>query len=168
MTRVPPSGEQHELSYGDQQAVVVEVGAGLRTYTVGDRDVLDGYAMDEMCASGRGQVLLPWPNRIEDGRYTFDGRDHQLPLTEVAAGNAIHGLVRWSSWTVAERAEESVVLEHVLRPQPGYPFALELRIVYSLGAGGLTVRTTATNAGEAPCPFGSGMHPYFTLGTPTV
>ena len=58
MTRVPPSGEQHELSYGDQQAVVVEVGAGLRTYTVGDRDVLDGYAMDEMCASGR-RVWFP-------------------------------------------------------------------------------------------------------------
>jgi aldose 1-epimerase len=168
MTRVPPSGEQHELSYGDQQAVVVEVGAGLRTYTVGDRDVLDGYAADEMCASGRGQVLMPWPNRIEDGRYTFDGREHQLPLTEVDAGNAIHGLVRWASWTVAERAEERVVLEHLLHPQPGYPFALALRIEYSLADDGLTVRTTATNAGAGPCPFGSGMHPYFTLGTPTV
>ena len=168
MTRVPPSGEQHELSYGDQRAVVVEVGAGLRTYSVGDRDVLDGYAVDEMCTSGRGQVLLPWPNRIEDGRYTFDGREHQLPLTEVDAGNAIHGLVRWASWTVAERAEERVVLEHVLHPQPGYPFALALRIEYSLADDGLTVRTTATNAGAGPCPFGSGMHPYFTLGTPTV
>ncbi len=168
MTRVPPSGEQHELSHGDQRAVVVEVGAGLRTYAVGERDVLDGYAADEMCASGRGQVLLPWPNRIEDGRYTFDGREHQLPLTEVAAGNAIHGLVRWSSWTVAELAEERVVLEHTLHPQPGYPFTLALRVEYSLDADGLAVRTTATNAGEAPCPFGSGMHPYFTLGTPTV
>ena len=167
-TPVAPSGEQHELSHGEQRAVVVEVGAGLRTYTVDDRDVLDGYAVDEMCASGRGQVLMPWPNRIDDGRYTFDGREHQLALTEVAAGNAIHGLVRWSSWTVAERTQESVTLELVLHPQPGYPFALELRIEYSLGADGLTVRTTATNAGEAPCPFGSGMHPYFTLGTPTV
>jgi aldose 1-epimerase len=165
---VAPSGEQHELLYGDQRAVVVEVGAGLRTYSVGDRDVLDGYAVDEMCASGRGQVLLPWPNRIEDGRYTFDGHDHQLPLTEVAAGNAIHGLVRWGAWTVTEREPARVVLEHLLHPQPGYPFALELRIEYSLSDDGLTVRTTATNAGAGACPFGSGMHPYFTVGTPPV
>jgi len=165
---IAPSGEQVELTHGDRRAVVVEVGGGLRTYSVGGRDVLDGYAMDEMCASGRGQVLMPWPNRIEDGRYTFDGREHQLPLTEAAAGNAIHGLVRWSSWPVAERTEERVVLERLLHPQPGYPFALELRIEYRLDADGLTVRTTATNAGEAPCPFASGMHPYFTLGTPTV
>jgi len=165
---VAPSGEQHELSYGDQRAVVVEVGAGLRTYSVGDRDVLDGYAVDEMCASGRGQVLLPWPNRIEDGRYTFDGHDHQLPLTEVAAGNAIHGLVRWGAWTVTEREPARVVLEHLLHPQPGYPFALELRIEYSLSDAGLTVHTSATNAGDRDCPYGCGAHPYLTAGTGVV
>jgi aldose 1-epimerase len=121
-----------------------------------------------MCASGRGQVLMPWPNRIEDGSYEFDGRRHQLPLTEVEAGNAIHGLVRWASWSVADRAQERVVLEHVLHPQPGYPFALALRIEYSLSDDGLMVRTTATNVGAGPCPFGSGMHPYFTVGTPPV
>ena len=130
---VAPSGEQLELSFGERRAVVVEVGAGLRTYAIGGREVLDGYAADEMCASGRGQVLLPWPNRIEDGSYEFDGRRHQLPLTEVDAGNAIHGLVRWASWTVAEREPHRVVLEHLLHPQPGYPFALALRIEYSLG-----------------------------------
>ena len=165
---VAPSGEQLELSSGAQRAVVVEVGAGLRSYAVGDREVLDGYAADEMCSSGRGQVLMPWPNRIEDGSYEFDGRRHQLPLTEVEAGNAIHGLVRWATWTVAERERERVVLEHVLHPEPGYPFALALRIEYSLADDGLTVRTTAANAGAGPCPFGSGMHPYFTVGTPPV
>ena len=83
---VAPSGEQLELSFGEQRAVVVEVGAGLRAYAVGGREVLDGYPADEMCASGRGQVLMPWPNRIEDGSYEFDGRRHQLPLTEVERG----------------------------------------------------------------------------------
>jgi len=165
---VAPSGEQLELVYGARQAVVVEVGAGLRSYAVDGREVLDGYAADEICASGRGQVLMPWPNRIEDGSYEFEGRRHQLPLTEVEAENAIHGLVRWASWTVAERAQERVVLEHVLHPQPGYPFALALRIEYSLADDGLTVRTTATNVGAGACPFGSGVHPYFTVGAPPV
>ena len=165
---VAPSGEQLELSFGEQRAVVVEVGAGLRAYSIGDREVLDGYAADEQCTSGRGQVLMPWPNRIEDGSYVFDDREHQLPLTEVSAGNAIHGLVRWASWTVAEREPQRVVLEHLLYPQPGYSFALALRVEYTLAEGGLTVRTIATNAGATPCPFGSGMHPYFTVGTPTI
>ena len=165
---VAPSGEQIELVHGDRRAVVVEVGGGLRSYSNGGREVLDGYAVDEMCTSGRGQVLMPWPNRIEDGSYEFDGRRHQLSITEVEAANAIHGLVRWAPWRVTERASGSAVLEHVLHPQPGYPFALALRIEYSLGDAGLTVRTTATNVGATLCPFGSGMHPYFTLGAPTV
>src|SRR5262245_30595046 len=93
-SRAAPSGEQHELSLGEDRAVVVEVGAGLRTYARGGREVLDGYGVDEMSASGRGQILMPWPNRIENGSYEFGGRGHQLPLTEVAARNAIHGLVR--------------------------------------------------------------------------
>ncbi len=99
----PPSGEQFELVHADQKAVVVEVGGGLRTYSAGGRDILDGYALDVPCTSGRGQVLAPWPNRLEDGRYEFDGRRYQLPLNEPERRNAIHGLVRWAAWAVAER-----------------------------------------------------------------
>ena len=65
--------------------------------------MLDGYGAEEECTSGRGQVLIPWPNRIEDGTYEFDGERHQLPLTEPEHRNAIHGLVRGEPWTVAEQ-----------------------------------------------------------------
>ena len=57
-----------------------------------------------MRQSGRGQVLIPWPNRLEDGGYEFDGRRYQLPLTEPEQHNAIHGLVRSERWAVGERA----------------------------------------------------------------
>ncbi len=80
-----------------------------------------------MCASGRGQVLIPWPNRIADGRYEFGDMQHQLPLNEAERGNAIHGLVRWSAWTVTEHETSRVTMEHQLHPQPGYPFALALQ-----------------------------------------
>jgi aldose 1-epimerase len=164
----PPSGEQVEIAFGDQRAVVVEVGGGLRSFSVGDREVLDGYGLDEMCASGRGQVLMPWPNRVEDGSYEFDGCSHQLPLDEPANRNAIHGLVRWSDWRVAERGKERVVMEHVIRPQPGYPFTVALSIEYTLSDLGLSVRSTATNVGSVRCPFGAGAHPYLRLDAPTV
>jgi len=143
-----PSGEQIEIRAGDQRVVVVEVGAGLRSYTAGGRDVLDGYGEDEMATAGRGQVLMPWPNRLEDGAYEFGGSRHQLPLNEPDARNAIHGLVRWEAWTVGERDEDRVVLGHTLHPQPGYPFSLELRIEYALADEGLRVTSTSTNIGR--------------------
>ncbi|HEY7399023.1 MAG TPA: aldose 1-epimerase family protein [Gaiellaceae bacterium] len=163
-----PSGEQLELAFGDQRLVVVEVGGGLRSYSAGGREVLDGYAESELSPSGRGQLLIPWPNRLEDGCYDFDGRTHQLPLNELANRNAIHGLVRWSAWTVAERSPDRVALEHTLHPQPGYPFTLGLRVEYALTERGLSVRTTATNLGDEPCPYGHGAHPYLAVGVPTV
>jgi aldose 1-epimerase len=163
-----PSGEQIELSSGEQRVVVVEVGAGIRTYTVGGRDVLDGYGADEPANAGRGQVLIPWPNRLEDGAYDFAGQRHQLPLTEPEARNAIHGLVRWVPWSVRERDEDRVVLEYTLHPQPGYPFSLELSIEYALSGAGLRVTTTATNFGRDACPYGTGAHPYLKLGRETV
>ena len=163
-----PSGEQIEISRGDQRAVVVEVGGGLRAYSASGRELLDSYPADGEITSGRGQVLIPWPNRIEDGAYEFDGRQQQLPLDELVARNAIHGLVRWAGWRVGEREESRVVLEHDLHPQPGYPFALALAIEYTLSDEGLSVSTTATNTGPDPCPYGCGHHPYLMLGTPSV
>ena len=162
---ISPSGEQIEIAHGDQRAMIVEVGGGLRTYAAGGRELLDGYGVDEMSPSGRGQVLIPWPNRIQDGSYSFDGERHQLPINDVDEQDAIHGLVRWAAWTVGERERHRVVMEHVLHPRPGYPFSLALAIEYRLSDDGLRVQTTATNVGPRPCPFGSGAHPYLTLGT---
>jgi aldose 1-epimerase len=153
---IPPSGEQFELTFGAQRAVVVEVGGGLRAYG----DVLLGYGADEMCTSGRGQVLAPWPNRLAEGMYEFDGETYQLPLTEPKTRSAIHGLVRFASWHAVERSSARIVMEHLLHPQPGYPFTLRLRVEYELRDDGLAMRTTAENAGDRACPFGVGHHPY--------
>lgn len=165
---IAPSGEQITITAGDQQAAVVEVGGGIRSYSAGGRKLVDGYRADEMSSSGRGQVLIPWPNRLQDGSYEFDGRRHQLPLNEPERHNAIHGLVRWAGWTAAEREPHRAVMKHVLYPQPGYPFTLGISIEYALSDSGLKVRTTATNLGADPCPFGSGAHPYLTLGTESI
>jgi aldose 1-epimerase len=163
-----PSGEQIEIARGDQRAVVVEVGGGLRTYSAAGRELLDGYGIDEMSSSGRGQVLIPWPNRLEDGSYEFDGRRHQLAIDDVEEQDAIHGLVRWVAWTAGAREPHRVVMEHLVHPRPGYPFSLALAIEYRLSEEGLEVTTTASNVGRAACPFGGGAHPYLTLGTETV
>ena len=163
-----PSGEQVELVHGAHRAVVVEVGGGLREYTVDGAPVVDGYPDTEMCSGGRGQTLIPWPNRIAGGRYEFGGDQLQLPLTEPESGNAIHGLTRWANWSVVSRSGSSAVLGHVLHPQPGYPFTLDCRLEYALSDAGLTVHTVVTNTGDRPAPYGTGAHPYLTVGTDTV
>jgi aldose 1-epimerase len=163
-----PSGQQIEIRAGDHRVVVVEVGGGIRSYTAGGREVIDGYDEAEMATAGRGQVLIPWPNRLQDGAYEFAGRWHHLALTEPEAQNAIHGLVRWAAWSVGEREAHRVVMEHTLHPLPGYPFSLDLSIEYSLSDEGLRVASSATNVGSDACPYGSGAHPYLRVGAEPV
>ena len=112
-----PSGEQWQIEHGDLVAVVTEVGGGLRSLRLGDLDVVAGYEADEMASSGRGQVLVPWPNRLRDGRFEIDGTTHELPITERSTGNATHGLVRWGSFRPSERDDDRIVLrpEHRIR-----------------------------------------------------
>lgn len=160
----PPSGEQFEIVSGQHRAVLVEVGGGIREYHLGERAVLDGYPIHEMCSGGRGTPLVPWPNRLADGRYTFDGTSYQAALTEPKAHNAIHGLARWRSWTAREQADDRITLGIVLRPMTGYPFPIDVAIEYRVGPSGLTVTTSAKNLGDVPCPFGSGQHPYLAAG----
>ncbi|GAB3107872.1 aldose 1-epimerase family protein [Janibacter alkaliphilus] len=160
---VPPTGEQWTLRHGGAEAVVVECGGGLRSLTVGGHELVAGYPGDAMPSSGRGQLLVPWPNRIRDGRYPFAGQEHELPVTERATGTASHGLVRWESFTAAERDEDRVVLRHTIHPRPGYPHSIEVRVDWSLEATGLRCASTLTNTGAAPAPVGYGAHPYLAL-----
>ena len=163
-----PSGRQAELVAGRYAATVTEVGATLRTLTHGGTPLILGFGEDEMASGGRGQVLLPWPNRIEDGRYDFGGATHQLPLSEPARHNASHGLVRWLSWRLRRTGQATVSADVVLHAQPGYPFTLGLVVSYGLGDDGLRVRTRATNLGATPAPYGHGMHPYLVAASGDV
>jgi len=168
VTTQPPSGQQLLIRHGAQRATIVEVGGGPREYAVGDWHVLDGYPVDQMCDGGRGQPLLPWPNRLEDGDYTFAGQSLHLPVDERDVHNAIHGLTRWANWAADGVADDRVTMRLALYPRPGYPFTLALAVQYQLDATGLTVRTTARNDGPVPLPFGAGYHPYVSVGTERI
>jgi aldose 1-epimerase len=163
-----PSGQQLEISYGGQRAVVVTVGGGLRTYDVAGRPVLDGYAVDAMADGARGQWLVPWPNRVQDGAWTWQGKQQQLALTEPEQHNAIHGLVRWMPWHVLDHEANLVSVGCASYPQPGYPWPFDVTVTYTLDDGGLTVRTFVTNQGTTPAPVAAGCHPYLTVGTAIV
>ncbi|MGC5032897.1 aldose 1-epimerase family protein [Micromonospora sp. DT229] len=159
----PLSGAQWTISAAGHEAVIVEVGGGLRAYRQDGVEHLDGYGTDEVCPGSAGQVLAPWPNRIRDGDYTFDGQSLQLNITEPERGTAIHGLVNWSAWHLIEQRPDEVTIGFDLPPQPGYPWPLRLRTRWSVGPDGLRAEHEVTNIGGQSAPFGFSVHPYLQL-----
>ena len=147
---------------------MVEVGGGFRSVVLAGREVLDGYGADDMAGSGRGEVLMPWPNRLRDGSYTFEGRDYQVRSTSPSSATRSTGSSGGWPGSLVERAPDRVTMEHVLRASPGYPFTLRLRISYLVDDAGLTAHTTVTNVGSSSAPFGAGAHPWLRAATGTV
>lgn len=161
---MPPTGEQFEIRSGAARAVVTEVGAGLRAFSVDGRPYVETFDETERPPRGAGAVLVPWPNRTAGGRWTWDGTPQQLALSEPAAGNAIHGLLRHTPYRAGERAGDAVRLHAAVAAQPGWPVPLETSVRYAVDGGGLTVTHTVRNVGTAPVPFGVGAHPYLRAG----
>ncbi len=166
---VPLTGQQYQIGAGRYRATVTELGAGLRELTFGDQPVVTSYGPDELPPAAAGQLLAPWPNRIDGGRYTFGGGQLQLALTEPAHGNAIHGLTRWTAWTLIRHDQNGVRLRSTPHGYQGYPFCLEIDAEYRLEEDtGLHVAITARNQGSHAAPYGTGSHPYLTVGTASV
>ena len=163
-----PTGQQFTISDGDAVAVITQVGAGIRSFSIRGTEVLHGYPEAAECHSGRGQHLLPWPNRIRDGRYTWDGKNQQLSLSEPERHNAIHGLTRFASWDLVAHQGNRVTHAYRLFPQTGWSAILDLEITHTVHGNALTVDVTATNAGSRPAPYGYACHPYLTVGEDRV
>ncbi len=167
--QVPLSGAQYDIAAGDYQATITELGAGLRLLRHHGHPVITEYETDVLPPAGSGQLLCPWPNRVDHGRYSVGGVPYQLDLSEPANQNAIHGLTRWASWAAVRHADHEVSLRHVLLGHQGYPFCLELEASYRLAAGtGLEVSISARNVGSAVAPYGTGSHPYLTTGAARI
>lgn len=153
----------HALDAGGTRAVVDEVGAVLRAFTV------DGVAHVEPTdpaappPMGAGTVLVPWPNRTGGARWEWRGRVHDLAVTEPARGHAIHGLLRKVAWTVTDRADDRVTFEAHVAAGAGWPEPLGVTTTYAVTPGALAVTHTVTATG-GEVPVGLGTHPYLRAG----
>ncbi|GAA4904848.1 aldose 1-epimerase [Actinomycetospora succinea] len=159
-----PTGEQFDLVSGPTRAVVTEVGAGLRALDVDGRARVETFDVSEAPPMGAGGVLVPWPNRIAGGAFSWRGREYHLEVTEAARGNAIHGLLRRRPWTVVERAEDSVRLAADVDAASGWPGPLHVETTYTVSPTGLAVTHALTNTGDGDVPAGVGTHPYVRAG----
>ncbi len=165
------------LSFKNQRAVVSPWGASLRRYLlIGDGgqkiDIVWGYSGGSQKRGGQGDVLIPFPGRIANGRYSFDGQPFPLECNDKEGPNAIHGFVRNLPWHVQEALANKVTCEVRLDAETyterGYPFSLAIRVTYELDAQGLTCAFVVKNDGDRQAPVGVGFHPYFTAGTSLI
>src|ERR1700736_3755661 len=117
---IPLTGTQYEIEAGDYRATVTELGAGLRGLRFGDTLLVTSFDADELPPHGAGQLLTPWPNRVDRGHYAFGGGDHQLALSEPTLGNAIHGLTRWVPWTRMGHERAEITMRCLPHGQQGY------------------------------------------------
>jgi aldose 1-epimerase len=159
----PPTGAEHALQRGRQRLVVSEAGGGARSWMVDGSELLASFGAGTRDAAFAGKPLMPWPNRLRDGRYSFEGTEHRVMLTEPETRTALHGLTLSSPWRASRTSAHGITLTHQLRGREGYPFALDLAVGYELDAGGVVVTLRATNAGPGRAPFGAGLHPYLRL-----
>jgi aldose 1-epimerase len=142
-------------------------------WQVGGEDILyrDPAFFDDAKPTRSGwPILFPFPNRIRDGRFSWEGKSYELPTNDPSGKNAIHGFVHSRPWRVVDRGanrlqtwvtgefESSWQGMEVSKLWPG---EYSLRTTYRLGESSLRCEVIVTNPGPEPLPFGIGFHPYF-------
>ncbi len=161
------NGTVVELAAGDYAATLASSGATLAALTYAGRDLIMPFDPSATIGRGwQGRALAPWPNRIADGRYAFDGVEAQVPRNEHATGAALHGLASWVCWeTEATASEVTFALD--LPAMIGYEYDVALTATYRLDPEhGLLAVFECVNQGDADAPAGLSAHPYLTAGAP--
>lgn len=139
-------------------------GGGLQGLWLHGRAVTTAYSDFDNRIGAEGDILAPFPGRINKGQYHFDGQDYQLAINERSGEHAIHGFVRTLHWDVIAQSASEVTVGVVTSPVSGYPFSIGLQLHYALSASGLRVTATAKNLSDTDAPFGIGFHSYFVTG----
>lgn len=158
------SGTELVLTSGGYTARIVSVGAALASLDLEGHDLVVPHRARDLPRAWQGKTLIPWPNRITEGTYRFDGERFDVPVNERETGAALHGLMGWVDWRVVHADADSATLGAFVAPRYWYPWALESWVTYALhGDTGLSVTITSTNVGARPAPYGVSQHPFLTV-----
>lgn len=156
--------QTYSLTSGRYRADIAAVGAGLRVLEYDGSPLTETWEAGTKPPLSAGLVLAPWPNRVGDGTFTFEGVEHELEITEPARHNASHGFVRRVAWTLVRHTETRVEQSVDVGTHQGWPFSLTVTVAHELSEDGLTVTATAKNTGDSPAPYGMGFHSYVRVG----
>jgi aldose 1-epimerase len=152
-----------QISLNGVSAVVSTEGAALIGLSVGSFNLIEPNTRDGLYA---GKILAPWPNRIRDGKYSFNKKDYQLPINEVSKNNSLHGLVANSLWEITFQNQSKVILEYLLDQPAIYPGKLQLQVTYEIIESGIEITVLSKNVGEISAPYAVSIHTYLVAGAP--
>lgn len=152
------------IEHGDYSALVSHRGATLVALFYRNWNILSGPELVLPELGHHGAVLAPWPNRLAQGKYSFQGSTFQLPQNDSKYGHAIHGFAFMRDWQVKETGSNISTMRVPLYCKEGYPYQVDLEVTYKLTGAGLKCISRWVNKGEATAPFGLGFHPYFRPG----
>jgi len=119
----------------------------------------------------KGAFLIPYPNRIKDGKYYFESQNYHLPVNLSLENNALHGLLYNKSFIVSDVQEGadkgSITMQYQYNDLVnGFPFPFITEVNLSLDKRGFRCNIKVKNSGNTKMPSGVGWHPYFTFGEP--
>jgi len=152
------------LQRGSVRAEIDTVAAALRSLSVGGEALTEprtGAGLPPFC---NGIVLAPWPNRVAHARWSLDGAEQQLDITEPARGGALHGLLEFTDYQVIAQQDDLAELAAAIAPQHGWPFAMDTAVRYRLDDDGVTVTHTVQNRSDRRAPWAVGTHPFLRVG----
>jgi aldose 1-epimerase len=149
------------ISSNEVSAVISTEGAALIGLSVDNFNLIEPNTRDGLYA---GKILAPWPNRIKDGKYTFNKKDYQLPINEVSKNNSLHGLVANCQWEVIFQDQSKVTLQYLLNQSDIYPGKLQLQVSYEIIEQGVEISVLSENIGDISAPYGVSIHTYLVAG----
>ncbi|MDK6249093.1 aldose 1-epimerase family protein [Alloscardovia omnicolens] len=168
MAGILPSraGQEYTIHAGSYTAVVTEQGAALESFTINGKDIVVPFDPNYPVKACSGQILIPYPNRIEDGEYSFEGKDYSFPIDEHERHNSIHGLGYRYPWKLEALSTSSVSLSWRTPNLASYPFDLLVTVTYTVHADdGLQLSIEAFNNGDTNAPWALATHPWFASGS---
>ena len=109
-------------------------------------------------------LLFPFPNRLENGAFEFEGKEYRFPFNDFGRPNALHGMVHEMRFNCIKETENRLIFELSYDGHLDfYPFPFILTISYLLKEGALDIQVGIENQGDESMPCGFGWHPYFNL-----
>lgn len=111
--------------------------------------------------------LVPFVNRIRDGRFSFRGREVRLSPNLQGDPSPLHGQGWRHAWAVVQASQDQAELAYDHAPGE-WPWAYSARQQFLLTPQGLEAEIAVTNRASDPMPAGLGFHPYYECRSDTV
>ena len=161
----PPVTEILSLTQGAARCdILPHLGGSIGAWSCGEQQMLRevsaaGLAAHDPYATA-GFPLVPFSNRIAEGRFAWNGRPFSLARNFPPEPHAIHGVGFERRWQVLSHARDSALLGLVHQPDAGWPWAFEARQRITLTDDALTLDLSAVNLEAQAVPLAFGHHPY--------